>query len=485
LDKDDALKSASSLSVAGSRHLPSVFTGLGIVFTFFGLILGLLHSDLAAISGGDAAVKSVELKKLLNGVGLAFRSSLVGVGSSIVYTIVFRIYDALIEKEANAVREAALQKDRQGAPDEVLQKTYLKIERLVDLTRQETAKIGELGTDIKTAFENVLSAELEEKVGSRISALDDRLSSFTRQQAETQQELMDEALDTFQQEFARNLNKEFGQLESTLDKHIEQQARLQEHVENAVSEAESLARRFSTHEEKLNELLVRRKDMIDRREQLEQQREERLQTFLTDLDEAVSELCDIGDSFSEWHREWEAMLSSLDEGTNELEGAVSSLQDAQETFEHTASRTEKIMNEAPEQLEASVERMQHELEGGLQQTFERFDEETAAVVDHLGGTHRKIESMVEELGRLFEDLEQGISVQVALLREVDERLQSIETISTREAIVEQDDMKETENEEHEEKEKRIETEETENEQHEGQSDTVSSEEDENALEQAE
>jgi ABC-type transporter Mla subunit MlaD len=426
IDREVALKSVSPLSVTGARHLPTIFTGLGIVFTFFGLIQGLLGSEFAAISGGEASVDSLGLQNLLSGVGLAFRSSLVGVGGSIVCTIAFRLYDARLDKAANAVREAALRKDREEAPGEVLQQSYGKLDRLVDITRKQKAQIGELGTDIKTAFENALADQLEEKVGSRLNALDDTLTSFAEAQAETQQQAMDEALETFREEFANNLGTQFEALEQTLDKHIEWQGRLQESLQRAVAQSEELIDRISEHEAKLSDITEKREELLVQRTELEQQREKRYQGALGRLEQTVSTLKTVDDELSNAQEEWKQFVEQISEKTEDIGRAIDTMQNVQSSLDESVSRTETVMEEAPDKLEESVDRMQHELEAGLRDTFEQFDEETARIADHLGGTHRRVESMLEEIDRVFGDIEQGLADQTETIRDVGERLQGID-----------------------------------------------------------
>jgi ABC-type transporter Mla subunit MlaD len=425
-DREVALKSVSPLSVTGARHLPTIFTGLGIVFTFFGLIQGLLGSEFAAISGGEASVDSIGLQNLLSGVGLAFRSSLVGVGGSIVCTIAFRLYDARLDKVANAVREAALRKDREEAPGEVLQQSYGKLDRLVELTSKQKAQIGKLGTDIKTAFENALADQLEEKVGSRLNALDDTLTSFAEAQAETQQQAMDEALETFREEFANNLGTQFEALEQTLDKHIEWQGRLQESLQRAVAQSEELIDRISEHEAKLSDITEKREELLSRQAEIEQQRITRFESTLTKLEETVSALETVDDELSSAHERWKGFLEQISEKTEDVGRAVDTMENVQSSLDESVSRTETVMAEAPDKLEESVDRMQHELEAGLRDTFEQFDEETARIADHLGGTHRRVESMLEEIDRVFGDIEQGLADQTETIRDVGERLQGID-----------------------------------------------------------
>ncbi|MFB6265334.1 MAG: hypothetical protein ABEL76_17170 [Bradymonadaceae bacterium] len=443
-DREAALQNVSSWLVGGSRHLPAIFTGLGILFTFLGLIVALQQDGLAAAAQGEKSLQSLNLPQLLNGVALAFRSSLAGVGASIVCTAVFRLLDTSIEQSASALREAALAEDRREAPGEVLKSSHGRLERMVELTEGQKKQIGQLGSDIKTAFEQALSEQLETRVGQPLRDMDEKLEQFTEAQVETHQEAMGAALETFQDEFADNLGDQFERLEASLERNVEWQEQMQEKLDRALEESEELIERLDEHERQLADITSTREDLLVRRTELERAREERVEQSLDHLGDSVDRLEASVDALesakgdlSELNEGWNRLMSLVNSGTDELASSVDSLETAGERLEEGVSRTEQVMGEAPDQLEQSVERMQRQLEAGLGETFERFDEETAQIADRLSGTHIRIENALEELDGLVGDL------QKTLERQVESIQQLVRLIHQREQLEEQSDEEPT------------------------------------------
>ena len=67
-------------------QIPSTLTGLGILGTFMGLIIGIRGIGFSSV---DAALSSVQ--KLLSGIQIAFYTSIAGVILSLVFNIIYRI----------------------------------------------------------------------------------------------------------------------------------------------------------------------------------------------------------------------------------------------------------------------------------------------------------------------------------------------------------------------------------------------------------
>lgn len=68
------------------NQIPGTLTGLGIIGTFVGLLIGISK---IGFSSADAAISG--LRVLLNGVSVAFYTSIVGIILSILFNILFKI----------------------------------------------------------------------------------------------------------------------------------------------------------------------------------------------------------------------------------------------------------------------------------------------------------------------------------------------------------------------------------------------------------
>ena len=72
----------SPLRIEYFKHIPGILTGIGIIGTFSGLILGLVHFDVSS----DPALAEASLRELLNAVGHAFIVSGTAIALAMLFT---------------------------------------------------------------------------------------------------------------------------------------------------------------------------------------------------------------------------------------------------------------------------------------------------------------------------------------------------------------------------------------------------------------
>ncbi|RYD76652.1 MAG: hypothetical protein EOP84_16580, partial [Verrucomicrobiaceae bacterium] len=79
------------------RGLSNYLVGMGLCFTFLGIIIVIRHAADSLGSESDAATQSLALRQLLSATSLKFVTSLCGVFCSIAYSIFFRAKCAAID----------------------------------------------------------------------------------------------------------------------------------------------------------------------------------------------------------------------------------------------------------------------------------------------------------------------------------------------------------------------------------------------------
>lgn len=89
-----AREQLAGLKMIGS--IPGYFVGVGLLLTFIGLILALQQAS-AAVSSSDADGMQMATRQLLQVATFKFATSIAGLASSIVLSILFRFYIVLIE----------------------------------------------------------------------------------------------------------------------------------------------------------------------------------------------------------------------------------------------------------------------------------------------------------------------------------------------------------------------------------------------------
>ncbi|WP_034365973.1 anti-phage ZorAB system protein ZorA [Comamonas testosteroni] len=153
------------------KHLPGILTGIGIIGTFFGLILGLQGFDLSALEkvGGDVADASAQaaqqitesVGKLLTDVKYAFYGSIVSIIASIVVT-------ALEKQRLNACYQqlGELVENIDGLFDSGVTEEYLAelVQAGVESATQTRQLKDSLVTDLREMLQNLVDTQVRESL---------------------------------------------------------------------------------------------------------------------------------------------------------------------------------------------------------------------------------------------------------------------------------------------------------------------------------
>jgi hypothetical protein len=158
------------LWTTGLSHIPALFTALGILFTFLGLIGGLAMLDV--VGGSDSQLRQ-QFAQLLPSVGLAFQSSFIGVALSALSLVFSRIYLADLERKRRKV--------------ELMLDT-------VDLDSTPRQALGRIQESLNNSLPAQFSASLEQLKPEVIQPLNKVLEEL-RQQRDDQFELHRQALE--------------------------------------------------------------------------------------------------------------------------------------------------------------------------------------------------------------------------------------------------------------------------------------------------
>lgn len=133
------------------KHLPGILTGIGILGTFSGLIVGLTHFEVSA----SADVVRGSLKELIQGVGHAFKISALAIGLAMLLT--------WVEKSLVVARYRQVERLNQlidGLFDTGIGEEYLA--RLVGASEAALQQSGQQAAQLRQA----LVAELRQALGS-------------------------------------------------------------------------------------------------------------------------------------------------------------------------------------------------------------------------------------------------------------------------------------------------------------------------------
>lgn len=185
-------------------QVPGVMTGLGILGTFVGLSLGLQN-----FNTGTTAQITGSIEPLMNGIKVAFHTSIYGMVFSLVFNYVYkrRLDDA----------EAALNMFLRNFKKYVLPDTEKEgINKLLDLQKEQTKAITALSEALTVNLPEGLKNYLE----PRFDHFDDTISSFTRMATRSQMDQLERVVDKFITEMNNTLGDSFANLSKVVNQTL-------------------------------------------------------------------------------------------------------------------------------------------------------------------------------------------------------------------------------------------------------------------------
>jgi hypothetical protein len=137
------------------KHLPGIFTGVGIIGTFFGLILGLQAFQVSE----TASVVRQSLNSLLHGVWEAFLVSALAIALAMLVTLVEKLLLASLYKRVEKLNQAIDGQLQAGAGEEYLS-------RLVQASEESAAQTRILKDALVTDLRQILSEVTERQISA-------------------------------------------------------------------------------------------------------------------------------------------------------------------------------------------------------------------------------------------------------------------------------------------------------------------------------
>lgn len=158
------------------KHLPGLFTGIGIIGTFSGLIDGLRHFQLS----DNAATVRDSLQSLMHYVGEAFLISAAAIGAAMVVTFIEKLLLASLYHRTEGIAHSIDARFDSGAGEEYLSRLVKASEDSASQSKiLKDALVSELGDLLRELTSAQIASAKEQQ-----AQLSDRLAETSRQQVE-------------------------------------------------------------------------------------------------------------------------------------------------------------------------------------------------------------------------------------------------------------------------------------------------------------
>jgi hypothetical protein len=404
------------------KHLPGIFTGIGIIGTFSGLIGGLRAFQ---VSDNPATVRA-SLESLMRSVGEAFLISAAAIGAAMLVTLIEKLLLSALYQQAEEIAHEIDAKFDSGAGEEYLsslvktsteslsQSKILKdalvkelgvllrelTEAQINATREQNERVVEsarednrtLGATIADSIQNSLKGPLEDITATVKSASGDQSASASRM------------LQDVMTSFSQRLNDLFGGQISGLTELNQQTA---QSIRDAVGTLQALvANMEATSQRSADAMAQRMAEAVEKMEARQASMQEQSEAFILQLRELVAA------SQSDTNRKLQATLETIG---SEVSNMLATLAKSQErVFEENRTRETAMTDRATaavDGLSGSVEAVLKELGAAttkmadsvatLSQATSSSVEKMNTGADLLGSASRSFASAGERVGTIM------------------------------------------------------------------------------------
>lgn len=377
------------------KHVPGLFTGIGIIGTFSGLITGLEAFKVSE----NAAIVRAGLESLMHSVGEAFLISAAAIFAAMLVTLLEKLLLAALYEQTEDIVRSIDAFFESGAGEEYLS-------RLVKAS-EESASQAKI---LKDALVKDMSQLLRELTASQIAAAKEQQEALANRLASTAQE---------QSELARQDNQALG---ATIADSIKQSLEgpmkeIADTVKAASGDQSSNASRMlqdvmASFSQRLNDLFG---GQISGLSDLNQQTARSMQDAVTTLQTLVSNIEDSN------RRSTDTMAERMAEAIEKMEARQESINATSTDFidqirkmvSTSQTETSDKLQSTLETMGSQVETMLDKLNASQKQVFDSNQVREQAMSDRssqvVSAMSESVESVVTELNAAISEIARSVS----------------------------------------------------------------------------
>jgi hypothetical protein len=242
------------------KHLPGIFTGVGIIGTFTGLIEGLRRFQVSE----NAATVRASLESLMHSVGEAFLISAAAIGAAMLVTVIEKMMLAGLYRKAEEIAHAIDAQFNSGAGEEYLarlvtaseasatQSKILKdalVKELGDILRELTAAQLAANRDENKALAGAIASSIENSLKTPLERIAETVKTASGDQSATAVQMLNDVMVSFSQ----RLNDLFGGQISGINELNKQTA---QGMQDAVSALQNLVGKLGDNNKQATEQMA-------------------------------------------------------------------------------------------------------------------------------------------------------------------------------------------------------------------------------------
>ncbi|EMT39963.1 hypothetical protein TthWC1_0442 [Thermoanaerobacter thermohydrosulfuricus WC1] len=417
----DVLDYTALVEIPGRRKIfdmmPGVFTGLGILGTFAGLVLGL--SDLN-FSGSTQALEE-GINNLISGINLAFLTSIAGLVSSLGWSYFDRkrlhYYREKIDSFHSSYKKVFVQKEIDD---------YLKDIR--EIQEEQKTYMQKFVSDLSLELSNVLSNMLEQRifpefaniihqqVTSKIVESFDNTIGEIKQSTESSKQMIERfanlAYDNQLEGVQRIVNKfiesmdlslkgKFADLGESIGEMIKWQQMVKEGMNELIERLSNNILNLQEVNKAIENTIVNFSDYFDNVNAANNHLVENISKLesvslnINGLIEGMSKM------IKDINEQKDLLLKDKTEHIQIISRYILEINEKFSLLEKSYANISKDIDILNNSLKQSMEEFANKTHEGLKRSLSLFDEELASITSYLNSTLSEIEEAVDELPKVI------------------------------------------------------------------------------------
>jgi methyl-accepting chemotaxis protein len=383
-----------------SEALPGIFLALGIFGTFLGLVLGLQDIQI----GGRLQEMEEGVRNLVQGLSLAFLTSLVGISSSVLFSFLHKTTVRRLEQAVQRL-DASLAEIFPCASEEFYGRKFLELQ--TDIKGQ----MQTLATDIATQVAASMEPAMGQAVSSHLAPVLEKMRGMMERYFDQAEEKHAAAVEGMLKEYVSLLQGTFTSQINDITRMIEETTRAQSAIREEMTRfGETLQRQFNVQTELIEKTSDAGRILNESLDSLSAISSE-LKASAGDVSTAAHLLSDASEKARQGQRE----LSDL------LAQQIEAMQTTREGLEGSWKTISSGMSSVVEHTGELIDRMAEALGEHLTGALNSFDDKLAEIVERFSGTLFETKETIEELPSLLGDLSgsfDSIATNTQTLKEV-------------------------------------------------------------------
>ena len=337
--------------------VPGVMTGLGILGTFIGLTLGLQH-----FNTGSASEISNSIAPLMDGIKVAFHTSIYGMIFSLVFNYVYKA---------------------------ILEASYNEIDEFLDCFNGYVVGDSNYENEKNTAImlnkmPELLANKLNDILAPNLTEMNVTLRNLAENVNKNQVTGLSNIVDHFIEEMNKSLSGKFEELGKTIEKTCEMQRQNYEFVENIYKSISNVASDVEKVNKLSNETVEKMSAYVSEIEGLQKIINENYMSINVQLDSQLKANEDMGNYINE--------LSSFVKQISETNDRIAQASEKHiESIKEISDSITSDLTKATSDLTKVSSDLSSKMGDSINTTFESFDENLADITRHLSGTISEID----------------------------------------------------------------------------------------------